>query len=77
MHKLLRTYNKLENNNDHNEAAMLLVRQFGTQEEAEKIANIMKEHERRGFILQEEIDVRRGISQKYYKLLHELNKKVV
>ena len=70
MHKLLRKYNRLENNNDHTEAAILLAEHFGTKEEVETLEDINRKHLRRGHILQEEIDVRRGISQKYYKLLH-------
>jgi len=71
--KLLTQYKKLEDNNDHNEAALLLVKTFGTQDEVNAIERIKIMHERRGHILQEEIDKRRTISQKYYKLLHKLN----
>lgn len=67
---LLAKYNRLENENKHNQCAILLVKHFGTQEELETLEGIMKAHLKRGHILQEEIDVRRNLSQKYYKLLH-------
>jgi len=66
---LLAKYNKFENDNNHNACAILLVKHFGTHEELEILENIKKSHNKRGYILQEEIDVRRNISQKYYKLL--------
>ena len=62
-------YNRLEDKNLHNECAILLAKNFGTQEEIESLEMINLKHIRRGFILQEEIDERREISSKYYKLL--------
>jgi len=73
MNKLLKRYNRLENNNDHNDCALLLVKNFGTQDEIDTIKSIIIKHERRGHILQEEIDERYAVSQKYYKLLHTLS----
>lgn len=70
MKKLLRKYNKLENNNDHNCCAMLLLKAFGTQKEIDAMNEIIYQHKKRGHILQEEIDERRNMTQKYYKLLH-------
>ena len=67
--KLLNRHNRLENNNNHNECALLLVKNFGTQEEIDIIESIIIIHKRRGHILQEEIDLRRTVSQKYYKHL--------
>jgi len=69
--QLLRRYNRLEAMNNHNECAILLVKAFGTKEELKVLEAIKKAHDNRGHILQEEIDVRRNISQKYYKLLHQ------
>ena len=70
MEKLLRKFRKLENNNDHTNAALLLARTFGTVDEVESLVEINKKHLRRGHILYEEIQIRSNISSKYYKLLH-------
>lgn len=67
---LLARYNRLENENKHNQCAILLVTHFGTKEELGILEDIARKHSKRGHILQEEIDIRRNISQKYYKLLH-------
>jgi len=71
MKTILRKYNKLESNNDHTAAAILLAKHFGTKDEVETLVDIDRKHLRRGHILQEEIDERRNISQKYYKLMHK------
>jgi hypothetical protein len=68
---LLKKYNKLEDNNDHNEAAMLLIKAFGTQDEVDQLKSIMAAHRQNGYMLASDIDIRYNISQKYYKLLHE------
>jgi len=73
MNNLLRKYKRLESNNDHNEAALLLVKNFGTQDEIDTLERIKNNHERRGHILHEERMQRYEISQKYYKLLHKIN----
>lgn len=73
MNSLLKEYRKLENKNSHNKAAILLAKNFGTEEEVDTLNQIAITHLKRGYILQEEIDIRRNISQKYYRLLHELN----
>jgi hypothetical protein len=66
---LLRKYNRLESNNNHNDCAILLAQNFGTKDEVETLEKIKSVHLKRGHILFEEIDVRREISSKYYKLL--------
>ena len=74
MKNLLRQYNILENNNDHNKCALLLVKNFGTQEEVDMIMEIFSNHMKRGHILHEEVKKRYEISNKYYKLLHKATK---
>ena len=67
---LLKKYNRLENNNEHNDCAILLAKNFGTQDEVDTLEKIKSTHLRRGHILHEELEIRRKISKKYYKLLH-------
>ena len=69
---LLNKYRRLENNNDHNEAALLLIKKFGTQEEVDRMERIKINHQRRGHILHEEVQERYQLSHKYYKLLINL-----
>lgn len=71
MKAMLNKYYKLENDNSHNECAILLTKQFGTEQELNVLMVIRENHIQRGYILQEEIDLRRNISQKYYEKLHE------
>ena len=66
---LLARYKRLENENLHNDCAILLVKNFGTQEELERINSIRAKHMERGHILYEEQKERMEISQKYYKEL--------
>ena len=70
MKALLDKYNKLENVNSHTDCAILVTKQFGTKEELETLRTIKAKHLNRGHILQEEIDVRRNISHKYYIALY-------
>jgi hypothetical protein len=72
MNALLKKYRKLENGNFHNEAAMLLVKNFGTKEELKRLKEIKKNHIERGHILYEEQRERFEISQKYYAALCNL-----
>ena len=74
MKNLLAKYNRLENNNDHNKCALLLVKNFGTQEEVDRIMEIFSNHTKRGHILYEEQQERFKISNKYYELLHKATK---
>lgn len=67
---LLKKYNRLENNNCHNDCAILLAKNFGTQDEVDTLEKIKSEHLKRGNILYEEIEIRNKINRKYYKLLH-------
>ncbi len=69
MNNILKRYRKLENSNNHNEAALLLVKNFGTKDEVEKLEKIKKDHEARGHILYEEQKLRYEIAQKYYTYL--------
>jgi hypothetical protein len=74
--KILKKYKELEYNNDHNEATLLLIKYFGTDDERWVINKIRYKQERRGFILPEEISVRSAINKKYYKLLYQ-NKNII
>jgi len=76
MNKLERRYDRLTDNNDHNEAAMLLIKTFGTQEEKEIMEGIIKRHERLGYIEDADRILRYEISNKYYKLLRMYNKTI-
>lgn len=67
--KLLRTYRMRESINNHNGAALLLVENFGTQEEIDTIKAIQAKHKKQGFMEASDIDLRIETSQKYYKLL--------
>ena len=71
MKSLLKKYDKLEDENNHNGCAILLAKKFGTDDEVKTLLDIKEKHLKRGHILQEEIDVRRNITQKYYRLLVE------
>lgn len=77
MKKLFQQYKRLEANNDHDEAAMLLIKNFGTAEEKEIMEGIIKRHRKLGYIEDADRELRYQISQKYYKLLvngvHNLN----
>ena len=67
--KLLEEYRELEDKNLHNEAALLLVRKFGTAQEVKRLKAIRVNHEARGHLLFDEQRERFEISNKYYKLL--------
>jgi len=66
-------YNELEANNDHNEAAKLLVDQFGTEDERDIIEGITVRHKRRGYISNEDRTLRHNVSQKYFRLMINLS----
>lgn len=66
---LLSLYHELEANNDHSEAALLLVKHMGTPDEIEAMQGILNMHNMRGYIITEDMVRRRNISQKYYKAL--------
>jgi hypothetical protein len=66
-------YDELEDNNDHNEAAKLLVDQFGTEEERAIIEGITVRHNRRGYITDEDRTLRYKTSQKYFHLLKAIS----
>lgn len=66
---LQRSYNNLVDNNDHNEAALLLVKAFGNEDEVNKILSIKHTQGRLGYMPDELIDERRKIINKYRKLL--------
>jgi hypothetical protein len=74
MEKLLKQYKKFEANNDHNESAMLLVKNFGTQEEIDIIEGITVRTNRKGYITNEDNLLRYKTSNKYYKLLFQTTK---
>jgi hypothetical protein len=66
---LLKKYQRLEANNDHNEAAMLLVNNFGTDDEKIALQEIIARHEKQGYISMDDTRLRFEIAQKYYKLI--------
>jgi len=74
MEKLLKQYKRLEARNDHNEAAMLLVKNFGTQEEIEIIEGIIARYKKNGHLIHSDYLLRYETSNKYYKLLHQTTK---
>lgn len=69
MEKLLRKYNRLEANNDHNEAALLLLTNFGTQDEVDTMLAIIDRCKKQGWMTSEDIKLRYEISQKYYPII--------
>ena len=69
METLLKKYKRYEANNDHNRAAMLLVKNFGTPEEIEIMDGIIARHKKLGYIENVDRELRYQTSQKYYKLL--------
>ena len=71
MKTILRKYNRLEDNNNHTDAAMLLVNQFGTDEEKEIMQGISDRHKKNPEIgiTYADYQKRYEISNKYYKLL--------
>jgi len=69
---LIAKYNRLEDNNQHNDCAILLAKTFGTKEEVKLLETIKTNHIRRGHILGTEIDKRIQISRKYYGMLMSL-----
>jgi hypothetical protein len=69
---LIAKYNRLEDNNEHNDCAILLAKTFGTKEEVKLLETIKTNHLSRGHILYEEIQKRLKISNKYYKRLMSL-----
>jgi hypothetical protein len=73
--RTLEIYRKLEADNNHNECAILVTFHFGTDEEFDMLQAIKANHKQRGHILQEEIDIRRNISQKYFVKLVEAAEK--
>lgn len=72
MNRLLTKYNRLEDNNDHTEAAKLLVSNFGTKEELEIIEGIEVRQNRNGYVTHEDIKLRFEVSNKYFCLLRNL-----
>jgi len=66
---LLRKYNRLEDNNDHNEAAALLVNNFGTDDEKQTMKEIIARAEKQNGMTSEDIKLRYEISQKYYPII--------
>lgn len=74
MEKLLKQYRHFEAMNDHNKAAMLLVKNFGTQEEIEIIEGIIARHNKNGHLIHSDYVLRFETSQKYFKLLFNATK---
>jgi len=66
---LLKKYRRYESINSHNNAAKLLVDNFGTEEEKEIMKQIIERYNKIGYITNEDRELRYSISQKYYKLI--------
>lgn len=66
---LLKKYRRYESINSHNNAAKLLVDNFGTEEEKEIMNQIIARAKKREYMTHEDIELRYSISQKYYKLI--------
>jgi hypothetical protein len=69
MNAILKEYNKLEDINDHNGAAKLLIMKFGTKDEMKIMNEIIDRHKAQGFMTPEDIKLRYKLSQKYYKII--------
>ena len=65
----LEEFRKNENINYHTENALLLVKQYGTKDDLEKMIKIFNNHMERGHILSEERKERYEISDKYFQNL--------
>lgn len=66
---ILKKYNQLEADNNHTDAALLLVQTFGKSEEIETIKAIAERQEANGFIDPADDKLRFETSNKYYRLL--------
>ena len=64
----------MEDNNDHNGCAKLLVDSFGTSEEQDAITVIANDYSKRGFMEEHELIKRYEITKKYFRLLYEISK---
>jgi hypothetical protein len=62
-------YDQLEDENQHGEAALLLVNAFGGKEELDIITAINARHKKRGNIMRSEQQLRDEIANQYYKML--------
>ncbi len=71
---LKRKYDRLEANNDHNEAALLLVMGFGTPDEEAIIDGIIKRMNQQGFIDSADSKLRFETANKYYIFFKHLTK---
>jgi hypothetical protein len=69
---ILKKYKRLEANNNHTEAALLLVQIFGKTEEIETIKAIAARHKANGHIKHADYVLRFETSNKYYHLLTKL-----
>ncbi len=68
--QLRRRYNRLESNNDHNAAAMLLVMAFGTKDQQDTIKAITERCDKLGYIEPADYELRYVTANKYHKLLY-------
>ena len=67
--QLKKKYDELEDENQHGEAALLLVNAFGGKEELDIINAINARHKKRGNIMRSEQQLRDEIANQYYKML--------
>ena len=67
--QLKKKYDELEDENQHGEAALLLVNAFGGKEELDIITAINARHKKRGNIMRSEQQLRDEIANQYYKML--------
>lgn len=72
LQSLKKQYDRLEENNDCDGAAQLLVDNFGTESAQQIIRDITARHEKLGYITNEDRTLRYETSNKYYKLLIKL-----
>lgn len=66
---LFKKYKRYESSNSHNNAAKLLVDNFGTDEEKEIIMQIIAREKKQMYMTHQDIQLRYSISQKYYHLI--------
>jgi hypothetical protein len=62
-------YNRLTSQNNHTGAAALLVKHFGTKDEANLINDITERQNSLGYILTVDMIKRDGLTRKYHKII--------
>lgn len=74
INSILKQFNELTAVNNHDDAAILLAENYGTDEEVSKLKEIQRDTDKRGYVTRENQVERDAISNKYYYQLKNLNK---